>query len=181
MRSGSSTRFVEELSFPQRECSDRFVASSIPSPCLRLRCWIAHTCDRFSRLRLLWIDLTPDGSLQAPSVSRRLATSHEEVIRSPEFKFASLNACHSLMDPDGPSRANQLRPFSAGFHYVKSVAIRISFVTRLYQLLGDCESPCGLHSSLCTLRRCCFTARRHSFEPVSSDHHYVSISFMRLS
>ena len=53
------------------------------------------------------------------------------------------------MDPDGPSRANQLRPLSAGFRYVQNVAIRISLVTRLYQLLGDCEYPPAACILLC--------------------------------
>ena len=73
---------------------------------------------------------------------------------------ASLSACHSLWTPPARFRSHLLQSNRMGFRYVNGVASRVlpacadNFDLGAVPAFRECGLPCGLQSSLCTLRPC---------------------------
>ncbi len=182
MRPGSSTRFCEELSFPQRERSRRFAAPSIPSPCPLPRHSRMRARNRPYRLGLLWIDLTPARSSQVPSFSWGPATSRggNGQVSRVQVRFLECMP-QSKWTPADLQGQTIYPPSVLASANLKASPSASRPVTGLCQLSGNCESPYGLHSTLRTLRGGCSAVRRHPLGPAGSDHRHVSLYFMRLS
>src|SRR5205823_15064804 len=69
-------------------------------------------------------------------------------------KLLTLLSTHHtlLVDPDSPSQTSPLRSVCIGFCRVKSIADCITLDHGAVSSFGECDVPCGLRGSLCTLQ-----------------------------
>ena len=105
----------------------------------------------------------------SPALPRRDGSETSRV-RGARFELSgSFGFIYSLLcdratilmeDPDEIEQRSPMRALRCGLlRNVSGSAFISKLLTRLYQSLGACESPCGLVTSLCTLRQCCSAIR----------------------
>ena len=159
LQAGSLTP-VSEAIVSRGRCFARVASLPTPSP-----------CNRPDRLGLLLVGLTPSRAHPHLHLVEcgRPAQRAGLAARSPEFEVPpfclaapevhhirfSVTVPRSYSTPMEPMRARHDARTGAAFPLTLQGRLPYLAITGLYQSSGECESTCGLATSLCTLRRCC--------------------------
>lgn len=88
----------------------------------------------------------------------RLPSVRREPMGPPEFHSISLPACHGLKTPADLSILTRNGCFCVAFGSDKTLGVRISLISKLYQHFRGRDTPYGLQDSLSTLHPSCSPA-----------------------